>query len=75
MKILVVEDEIFQEEWLTRDLSNAVHEVTAVCDGDWALTLWRSQRLFDVVVTENLLGGKTIRNVQPLIESSPDPSV
>jgi CheY-like chemotaxis protein len=68
MKILVVEDEICQQEWLTRNLSNAGHDVTTACDGDWALTLWRSQRLFDVVVTENLLGGKTIRKGRHLIE-------
>jgi len=29
MRILVVEDEIRQQEWLTRNLSSAVHEVTA----------------------------------------------
>jgi CheY-like chemotaxis protein len=68
MKILVVEDEIRQQEWLTRNLSNAGHEVTTACDGDWALTLWMSQRPFDVVVTDNLFGGKTVRNGQHLIE-------
>ena len=29
MKILVVEDEIRQQDWLTRNLSSAEHEVTA----------------------------------------------
>jgi DNA-binding NtrC family response regulator len=68
MKILVVEDEICQQEWLTRNLSDAGHEVTTACDGDWALTLWMSQRPFEVVVTDNLFGGKTVRNGQHLIE-------
>jgi len=49
-------------------LSNAGHEVTTACDGDWAWTLWMSQRPFDVVVTDNLFGGKTVRNGQRLIE-------
>jgi len=34
MKILVVGDEICQQEWLTRNLSNTEHEVTTACDGD-----------------------------------------
>src|SRR6266478_3051582 len=34
MNILVVEDEIYQQEWLTRNLSNTGHEVTTACDGD-----------------------------------------
>ena len=75
MKVLVVEGGICQQEWLTRNLSNAGHEVTAACDGDWALTLWGSQRLFDVEITEDLFGGKTIRNGQHLIELSPDSCV
>jgi DNA-binding response OmpR family regulator len=32
MKILVVEDEICQQEWLTRNLTNAGHEVTTACE-------------------------------------------
>jgi DNA-binding response OmpR family regulator len=34
MKILVAEDEICQQEWLTRNLSNTGQEVTTACDGD-----------------------------------------
>jgi DNA-binding response OmpR family regulator len=33
MKILVVEDEIHQQEWLARNLSNTGHEVTTACKG------------------------------------------
>lgn len=69
MKILVVEDEICQQEWLTRNLSNAGHEVTTACDGDWAFAYWKMHRPFDLVVTANLFGGKTLRNGKLLIEA------
>lgn len=68
MKILVVENEIRQQEWLTRNLSNAGHKVTTASDGDWALTQWTSERRFDVVVTDDLFGGKTVQNGQHLIQ-------
>jgi DNA-binding response OmpR family regulator len=39
MKILFAEDEIRQQGWLTRILSNTGHEVSAACDGDWGVRL------------------------------------
>ncbi|HTQ60840.1 MAG TPA: response regulator [Candidatus Solibacter sp.] len=67
MQILVVEDEIRQQEWLTRNLSNAEHEVTTACDGDWAFTHWKIHGPFGVVVTANRFGGKTLPSCKLLI--------
>lgn len=68
MKILVVEDQICQQEWLTRNLNNAGHEVTTACDGDWALALWMSNRPFDVVITDYLFLSKKVPTGKHLIE-------
>ena len=69
MKILVVEDEIRQQDWLTRNLSSMGYEVTTACDGDWAFAYWKIHRPFGVVVTANRFGGKTLRNGKLLIET------
>jgi CheY-like chemotaxis protein len=55
MKILVVENEIRQQEWLTRSLSDAGHEVHFARDGDSALAMYKTLCPFDVVVTNSLL--------------------
>lgn len=68
MRILVVEDEIRQQEWLTRNLSDTGHEVTTACDGDWALALWMSNRPFDVVITDYLFLSKKVPTGKHLIE-------
>ena len=68
MKILVVEDEVRQQDWLTRNLSSTGHEVTTACDGDWALVLWMSNRPFDVVITDYLFLSKKVPDGKRLIE-------
>lgn len=69
MKRLVVEDEIRQQEWLTRNLTSTGHEVTTACDGDWVFAYWKVHRPFGVVMTANRFGGKTLRNGKLLIEA------
>ena len=69
MKILVVEDDEAQLEWLERSLSNRGHDIHTAEDGDLAIAAYLMSRPFDLVITDYCYPGKAIPNGSVLIKT------
>jgi len=68
-KILIVESVVRNQEWFTKNLNR--HELVITVDADWALTYWRGNRLFDMIIMGEKFTSRKIQNAEMLIGGYP----
>ncbi len=69
MKLLLVEDDEAQLEWLETKLSGHGHDIHTAQDGDLAVAAYLISRPFDLVITDYQYPGKAIPDGLALIRA------
>ena len=67
MKILIVESIVRNQEWFTKNLNR--HELVITGDADWALTYWRGNGPFDIIIMAEEFTSRKIQDAETLIEA------